>query len=358
MESTTVNPRLRDRQAFCQLIGEAPSFLKAILQLPATAQSDATVLISGETGTGKELVAQTIHYLSNRTEFPFLAVNCGSLTPTLQEEELFGHERGAFTDGRDRRAGLVAQADKGTLFLDEVDTLTDKGQVTLLRVLQDRTFRPLGSTREQHADVRFLASTNAPLWSLVQAGSFRADLYYRLSVFAINLPALRDRKEDILALAGHFLRKYARPERPAFALSPRAQAALLAYDWPGNVRELENTMNRATWLSPTESIEVENLGLTGTAMRPVAPDAVASTRARFAVLKKLAINAFEREYLVRIMAEHQGNVTHAAHLAGIDRRDLGRLLKKHQLDPRSFTASTVPTSTSNNPPSAGENFPH
>jgi DNA-binding NtrC family response regulator len=212
--------------------------------------------------------------------------------------------------------------------------LTDRGQVTLLRVIQERTFRALGSSAEQQAPVRFVAATNVAMWPRVQAGAFRKDLYYRLCVFSIVLPPLREREGDILALAAHFLGKHARPEGPACVLAPSAQAALLAFDWPGNVRELENAMIRAIQLCRTSRIEAEDLGL---------PDPQASGAARppgaalsFRTLKQLAVDAFERSYLTRILSEHQGNVTHAARSAAKDRRDLGRLLKKHDIDPRAF----------------------
>src|SRR5258706_507055 len=196
-------------------IGQAPAFRDVLAKLPKLASADAAVLISGETGTGKELVARAIHGMSRRTMSPFVAVNCGALIDTLFESELFGHERGAFTDAHARRQGLMAQAAGGTLFLDEADTLTPRGQVALLRALQDRTFRPLGSTTEHRVDVRFLAATNARLERMVDGGAFRADLYYRLCVFLVTLPPLRDRREDILPLAYHFLGKYGASSSPA-----------------------------------------------------------------------------------------------------------------------------------------------
>jgi DNA-binding NtrC family response regulator len=326
--------RLRETHGLAPLIGEAPTFLKAIAQLSAAALSDATVLISGETGTGKELVARAIHYLSPRVGFPFVAVNCGGLMDTLLADELFGHEPGAFTDARSRRQGLLGEAERGTVFLDEVEALTAQGQVMLLRVLEDKHFRPLGSTQEQRADVRFLAATNTALEPRVQTGAFRADLFYRLSVFAVNLPPLRDRKEDIAALATHFLQKNALPDQPAAQLSAAALAALLAFDWPGNVRELENAIIRGVRVSLTGLIGVEELGLPGTTVSgaTVVPPSLRS----FAALKRIAVRTFEREYLTRLMSEQHGNVTHAAQAAGKDRRELGRLLKKHDLDPRRF----------------------
>jgi DNA-binding NtrC family response regulator len=332
-ESEALIQRVRDAQALGKLVGESPTFLKAVAQLPAAAKSDAAVLITGETGTGKELVARAIHYLSDRAPMPFVAVNCGSLTDTLLEDELFGHEPGAFTDAKRRRPGLLAQAGKGTLFLDEVEALTDRGQVTLLRVIQDRTFRALGSSAEQHAPVRFVAATNVDLWPRVQAGTFRPDLYYRLCVFSISLPALRERKDDILRLALHFLQKHGRPERP-LTLGASARAALMAFDWAGNVRELENAMVRAVQVAGTNSIEVEDLGLPGRSDNGAGSGP--GPRGSFKVLKRLAVEAFEREYLTRILSEHRGNVTHAARSAAKDRRDLGRLLKKYSIDPRLF----------------------
>jgi DNA-binding NtrC family response regulator len=255
------------------------------------------------------------------------------------EDELFGHERGAFTDARHQRPGLLAQAERGTLFLDEIEALTDRGQVMLLRVLQDRVFRPLGSSREREAHVRFVAATNAALNPRVQRGAFRADLYYRLCVFPISLPPLRERSVDIVPLALHFLQKHGLTERRRLGLSSAAQAALLAFGWPGNVRELENAIIRALWVCPTDAIEVEDLGLPS-AMAPhsrsTAPAAKPHT---FQARKKSMIEAFEWDYLNRLMSEHRGNVTQAARTAGKDRRELGKLLKKYHFDPKFFAPS-------------------
>jgi DNA-binding NtrC family response regulator len=305
------------------------------------------VLISGETGTGKELVARAIHYLSARAAFPFVALNCGLLPDALLEDELFGHERGAFTDAREGRRGLVAQGDRGTLLLDEVDALTPRGQVALLRVLQDRTFRALGSTREQHSDVRFLAASNARLPELVETGRFRADLFYRLSVFSIDLPPLRERAGDIVDLANHLLAKHASGARRR-RLSRAAEAVLVAWPWPGNVRELENTMVRALHVSAGDEIEVGDLGL-GRAAPPVPGGG------SFRMEKQRAIDAFERAYLTALMRAHRGNVSQAARVARKERRDLGRLLKKHGLDARRFLDVAAP---GGEPPAAGASPPH
>ncbi|MGH7450658.1 MAG: sigma 54-interacting transcriptional regulator, partial [bacterium] len=300
--------RFRDAQALAKLVGEAPAFLNAIRHVPEVAKSEATVLITGETGTGKELVARAIHYLSARAAFPFIAVHCGSLPDALLESELFGHERGAFTDARTQRHGLIAQAEKGTLFLDEVETMTLKAQVTLLRVLQDKKFRALGSSHEQQADIRVVAATNAPLEQLVQAGTFRADLYYRLCVFSVHLPALRERKGDIIPLSRHFLQKHA--PRTAWRgvcdkagselrLAPEAHEALLAYDWPGNVRELESAIIRGLHLSRTNLIEANDLGIpSATESQLDLPVTIVSTEAcSFKVMKQKMIEMFEQNYL-------------------------------------------------------------
>jgi len=331
--------RLRDAQALAKLVGEAPAFLTSIRHLPDMARSEATVLITGETGTGKELVARAVHYLSARAAFPFVPVHCGSLPDTLLEDELFGHERGAFTDAHTQRRGLIAQAEKGTLFLDEVEAMSLKAQVALLRLLQDKKFRALGSSREEQADIRVVAATNAPLEQLVQAGSLRPDLYYRLCVFSVYLPSLRERKEDIMVLSSHFLKKHApRQAGPEPQLAPEAREALLAYDWPGNVRELESAIIRGIHLSQTNLIGVNDLGiLSKTESQLHVPVTIVSSEAcSFKAMKQKTIEAFEREYLKRLMHEHQGNVSHAAAAAGKERRELGKMLKKYHIDPKQF----------------------
>jgi len=335
---------LRDTQAMASLIGESPAFVKAIEQLPAIAKADATVLISGETGTGKELIARAIHYLSKRCAFAFIPVNCGSLTDSLLGDDIFGHERGSFTDAHSRREGLIAQAEKGTLFLDEVDSLTTKAQVPFLRFLQDQKYRLVGSSCEKQADVRIVAATNASLDPLLQAGTFRTDLYYRLNVFSIKLPPLRDRRDDILALAAHFLKKHTPADKLEPQLSPSACASLLSYDWPGNVRELENAVTRAIHLCRTGTIEIEDLGIRPRAQNlfdsPLPTRRLRSLKA----MKQEMVEAFERNYLTRLMCENEWNVSHAARAAGKERRDLGKLLKKYQLDSsKSFSSDSTPS---------------
>jgi two-component system, NtrC family, response regulator GlrR len=312
-----------------RFVGVTEAFRRIVAKLPGLARSPETVLITGETGTGKELVARALHHLGPRAAGPFVPVNCASLPESLLESELFGHEAGAFTGARARRRGLIAQAEGGTLLLDEIDALPSRAQAALLRLIQENTFRSLGGTREERVHVRFVAATNAPIRRLVDEGRFRADLYYRLCVLYVHLPALRERRDDIAALAAHFLEKHSPLGGPPRRLTPDACAALLAHDWPGNVRELQNAIIRAVQGTDGEVIGAADLGLPVPATRERDDDRART--GRFNELKRLAIETFEREYLTRLIDEHHGNVTRAARTAGKDRRELGRLLKKYQL---------------------------
>ena len=329
--------RRRRAQVLDKLIGEAEPFVQIRDQLSRLSESEATVLISGETGTGKELTARALHYLSSKGGFPFVAVNCAALPDTLLEDELFGHERGAFTDAHAPRPGLLAQAHRGTIFLDEVESLTTRAQGALLRVLHDRTFRTLGSSVERSVDVRFVAANKIDLASLVQRGAFRADLFYRLRVLWIELPPLLERRSDIPLLSGHCLAKHALRTRPAPALSPAAADALTEFNWPGNIRELENAIVRALHLVDGNVIEPHHLGLP--AALPAADSSVTwfgGERLSFKESKRRFVDAFEREYLARVIAESGGNVTKAALAARKERRELGKLLKKHGLNAKDF----------------------
>jgi DNA-binding NtrC family response regulator len=331
--------RVREAGALAKLVGDAPSFLKAVSQLPVIAKSEAAVLILGETGTGKELVARAIHYSSGRAAFPFVAINCGSLPDTLLEDELFGHVRGAFTGAHARRDGLISQAKGGTLFLDEIDTLSKKAQIDLLRVLQERRFRPIGTAAEQDADIRILGATNAPLSILARSGQFRTDLYYRLCIFSIILPPLRERHEDILKLANHFLQKHSIPNRPYPRFTPEACAVLLSWNWPGNVRELENTIIRGIHLCKNNSICVADLGLLTSTEGSTASQDALSECPSFSVAKRRAIAMFEKGFLTRLMTEQAGNVSRVARIAGKDRSDIGKLLRKHSIDAKEFRSN-------------------
>jgi DNA-binding NtrC family response regulator len=335
--------RLLETQALCKLVGEAPAFITAIGHIAAAARSEATVLISGETGTGKELFARAIHYTGKRASFPFVPVNCGALADTLLEDELFGHERGAYTDARAGRPGLIAHAEKGTIFLDEVDALSLKAQVAVLRVLQDKRFRALGSSTERQADIRIVAATNADLLKRVRDGAFRPDLYFRLGILTIHLPSLRERSADILPLAAHFLKKHSRTDRP-LRFADDACQAMMCCDWPGNVRQLENAVIRGCELCEGDCLGVDDLGLnleidnSGTSPSRFQSGDRPDTQS-FHAAKQEVIATFEKGYLTRVIAKHAGNVSQAAREAQKERREFGKLLKKHHINPRLFDPS-------------------
>jgi DNA-binding NtrC family response regulator len=331
-QSQTVEYRLKEKIGLKQLIGESLSFRSVVERLPAVARCDATVLISGETGTGKEMCARSIHHLGPRAGRPFVPVNCGAIPTELVENEMFGHERGAFTDAAQTRQGLICEADGGTLFLDEVDSLPLPAQVKLLRFLQEKEYRPLGSTKTRRADVRVISASNSDLEEAVQAGKLRRDLYYRLNVVPLRLPPLRERREDIPVLSRHFLAKYAHEfDKPAKDISPGAQRKLTQYDWPGNVRELENLIERAVALSEGSIIRGADLDLPQ-AHVPV----LATAPASFQEAKARCVAQFERDYLQELLRLHQGNITKAAQAAQKDRRAFWQLIRKHQLDARIF----------------------
>jgi len=252
--------RLKEKLGLQQLIGESLPFLDEIKKIPTVAKCDATVLISGETGTGKELCARAIHYLSPRANKPFIPFNCGAIPTELMENELFGHVQGAFTGASTAQAGLIREANSGSLFLDDIDCLPATSQAKLLRFLQEKEYRQLGSAKVFHADVRVIASTNADLDAAVDEGKLRQDLYYRLNVIPLNLPALRNRREDIPLLAIHFLNKYG-PEfqKHVTGIATDAMKMLLLYEWPGNVRELEHVVERAVLFSEHKLIQENDI---------------------------------------------------------------------------------------------------
>lgn len=229
----------------CNAVGESPAFLRALQLIQKIASCDATVLIEGETGTGKELAARAIHYLGKRRDFPFIPVNCGALPDGLLENELYGHERGAFTDAKELYAGIIAQAQHGTLFLDEVECMSVRAQVVLLRFLQDHEYRPVGAKRVYHADVRIIAASNTDLQALARAGHFRQDLLFRLNVLSLRLPPLRERTGDATLLAEEFIRRFSRHYgQPMKYLHCDTVSFLNSHDWLGNIRELENLIHR------------------------------------------------------------------------------------------------------------------
>lgn len=320
--------------AMPKLVGQSPAFRHTLGLIERSAGFDVPVLIRGETGTGKELAARAIHYLSERRSAPFVPVNCGALPETLVENELFGCERGAYTDARQGRDGLVIAAESGTLFLDEVDSLPVRAQSALLRFLQDQTFRPLGANRERTGNVRILAAASPRMAAMIQAGIFRADLAYRLDVLALEIPPLRQRHGDARLLAEYFAKGFAsRYKLPLRRIEPASLAWLERHDWPGNVRELENLVHRQTLLC-TESQLV---------LRPPdpLPSHAAPTQAplNYRDARIAVLESWERDYLRGLLRETRGNVTHAAQLAGKERRALGKLLKKHGIDRANFAAS-------------------
>ncbi|MEM8699814.1 MAG: sigma-54 dependent transcriptional regulator [Pseudomonadota bacterium] len=317
------------------IIGSAPGFRRALTAARKAASCAAPVVIGGETGTGKELVARLIHRLSERARRPFVPVNCGCLPVDLVENELFGHAAGAFTGAANAASGLVQAADRGTLFLDEVDTLAPRAQVALLRFLQQGEVRPVGGDRVQRVDCRILAAANRPLGDLVAEGRFREDLFFRLNVLEVALPPLRDRREDLPALTRHFLTRFGNAYgRRGLVLDPLAAEWITAQDWPGNVRELENLVHRAVLMA--EGFEITRDLLTSETRGDHAltgPGQPCQRRREriepFADAKAKAIAAWERGYLTNLMDLAGGNVTAAAARAGKERRALGKLLKKH-----------------------------
>jgi DNA-binding NtrC family response regulator len=304
------------------LLGQSEVFARTLHKIPRLAASDAPVLIVGETGTGKELVARALHYCSRRRHGPFVPCNCGALPDQLFENELFGHIAGAYTDARAEQKGLVGVAEGGTLFLDEAESLIPNGQVKLLRLLQDKEYRPLGSGQIHHADIRVLAATNRRLEDLIASKLFREDLFHRLNVLHISLPPLRERTCDIAELAQAFLRRFcSQIGRPQLKFTERAFQALESYCWPGNVRELESVIQRAAILTECSAIDASDLEL---------PDTDISTAMHigFEQAKRRALDGFERGYLVQLLSEVNGNISRAAKQAGKDRRTFQRLLHK------------------------------
>jgi len=293
------------------LVGESPQMKEVLAAARKVAPTSTTVLLLGESGTGKSQVARRIHYESAVSGGPLVEVHCAALPETLLEAELFGHEKGAFTGAQQRKAGHLSAAEDGTLFLDEIGDVTPSTQVKLLRFLQDRTYVPLGSTTTRPANVRVIAATNRDLDAAVASGAFREDFYYRLNVFSIVVPPLRERREDILPLAHRFLASRGLPPEK---LSSEAEARLLSHPWPGNVRELENALERAIILAGEGVIQAEHLGATaGPRARNVAGELL---------VEGFNLDAFERELLHAALARAGGNKSAAARLLGITRRRL------------------------------------
>jgi len=317
------------------LIGESPAFLDMLDVLQQWAAVDATVLLCGETGTGKELAAHALHYLGRRCAGPFVPINCGSIPDELLVSELFGHAKGAFTDAKGASHGLVGQAEGGTLFLDEVDALSARAQAAILRFVEDRSYRPVGGSCFHQADVRLIAATNADLEALSSKGRFRHDLVYRLDLLTLRLPPLRVRAGDPLLLAESFVRRFCvQYGMPGRRLDPASRASLEGtYHWPGNVRELEHRVHRRFLSSAGPLVD---LGLA-----PTAPAELSGGHLHlpFAAAKARSIAEFERNYVSNLLTRTNGNLSEAARLAGKDRSRLGRLVKKYGLEHAAFSDS-------------------
>ena len=317
-------------ETFQELHGESPPMRKLFDLLTRLAESEASVLVTGETGVGKELVARAVHRSSARAAGPFVAVNCAALPETLLESELFGHARFAFTDAKTARRGMFLEADGGTLFLDEVGGMPLSLQPKLLRALQERRIRPVGGDQEAAVDVRLIAATNVDLETAVAEGHFREDLFFRLNVIAVDVPPLRTRGNDVLLLAQHFVQQFAaRAGRPVVGISAPAAARLLAYSWPGNVRELQNCIERAVVLTQYEQLTVEDL-----------PERIRDyTCARTLLVSDdpaelVPLAEVERRYILRVLSSVGGNKTLAAGILGLDRKTLYRKLDHYALGGR------------------------
>ena len=325
-ENQALRRQLSERGRFGRIIGHSPP-MRAIYQvLEQAAPTPASMLILGESGTGKELVAQTIHQLSPRAQAPFVALNCAAIPDTLLESEIFGHEKGAFTGATERRAGCFELADRGTLFLDEIAEMTPATQVKLLRVLQERRFRRLGGRAEQEVDVRVIAATNLDPQVAIREGKLRDDLYYRLNVFSIALPPLRERKADLPLLIQAFIDEFnQRDRRHVKAVSPDAMRALERYDWPGNVRELRNVIERATILAHGDTIEAAHLPPLSAAA-PSAPAAPPGDG--FTIAPGMTVDEAEQKLILATLDAAGGNKTHAAEMLGISLKTLHNKLNR------------------------------
>jgi DNA-binding NtrC family response regulator len=328
-EVKSLRRQLREHGTFGSLIGNSAEMRKIYQVIEQAAPTGASVLISGESGTGKELVAQTVHQLSPRASFPFVAINCAAIPETLLESEIFGHEKGAFTGAGERRQGCFELADRGTLFLDEIGEMTPATQVKLLRVLQERKFRRLGGRNEQSVDVRVIAATNVDPFDAVQKGKLREDLYYRLNVFALKLPPLRDRKDDLPLLVQAFITEFnARNQRSIIGLDQQAMRMLEQYGWPGNVRELRNVIERATILATGQFIEPKHLPPTLT--NEPAP----ASRPQVALAPGITVEEAERRLIVMTLEHTRQNKTRAAEILGISLKTLHNKLNKLRLRPK------------------------
>ncbi|MCP5102484.1 MAG: sigma-54-dependent Fis family transcriptional regulator [bacterium] len=324
---------LQEKLVLKQILGESKVIKEIHKKIRCIAACDATVLISGESGTGKEPAARGIHYLSARSAKPFVPVNCGAIPGNLFENELFGHVKGAFTDAGHHQSGLVKEAEGGTLFLDEIGVIAPYIQVKLLRLLQDREYKPLGDSRYRSGDIRIAAATNEDLLKMVEKGDFREDLYYRLNIVSFHIAPLRERKEDIPILVRHFLKMYSgQYQKNIQTVSTGAMEQLISYAWPGNIRELENKIQQAIVLSSGGVITERDLQLSQQPAK-IGSDGLED----FKQAKKQMVCTFEKNYLVMLLTRFNGDMVTAAARAGKSRTALWNLLAKYQLNPKHFS---------------------
>jgi Nif-specific regulatory protein len=332
-ENTRLKAELKEKFRPSNIIGHSKAMQTVFDLIAQVSRSEATVLIRGESGTGKELVAHAIHYNSMRANKPFIKVNCAALPETIIESELFGHEKGAFTGAIATRKGRFELANGGTLFLDEIGDLSPTTQIKLLRVLQEKEFERVGGNETIRCNVRVIAATNRNLEQLMEKGTFREDLYYRLNVFPIHIPPLRERKSDIILLADHFIEKYSTQNHKKIQrISTPAIDLLMAYHWPGNVRELENCIERAVLLSTDEVIHSHHL--------PPSLQSAESTNTRLHTTLQEALDNLERELILDALKSTKGNMVKAASLLGITERIMGLRIQKHRIDPKLYRAYT------------------
>jgi len=326
-ENLSLHQKLEERYRFENIIAKSPKMQQVIEVIKVVARSNATVLITGETGTGKEVVARAIHSQSHRHGKPFVALSCAALPESLLESELFGHEKGSFTGAYAQKKGKFEVANRGTLFLDEIGEMSANIQVHLLRVLEEKEFTRVGGNEPIKVDVRVISATNRDMKQAIASGQFREDLYYRLNVVNIELPPLRERREDIPLLAQHFLKKFAVENQKEIAgFSPEATDFLLRYDWPGNVRELENTIERAVILAQNPVIEVADL--TQQNLMPAHP-----------ISPAISLKQVEKNHILNVLTETGGNYTEAARILGISRMTLYNKAKAYRLNVKKIDKS-------------------
>jgi two-component system, NtrC family, response regulator AtoC len=324
-ENQYFRQELRQKYKFENIVGTTPAMLEVYKTVARLVDSKATVLIQGESGTGKELIARAIHFNGPRAERPFVAVECASLAESLLESELFGHVRGAFTGAVETKKGLFEIAEGGTIFLDEIAEISQPLQAKLLRVLQEHEIRRVGGTEPIPLDVRVIAATNKDLESVVKAGRFREDLFYRLNVVTVYLPPLRQRQEDVPLLANHFLRKYSEANHKLIThITPEAMELLCSYDWPGNVRELEHGIERAVTLTMNTCLLPEDL--VPKRQRQISPRQLGGSP------PLLSLEELEKQHIQAVIRATQGNKKKAAQILGINRRSLYRIAQRYGLD--------------------------